>query len=56
MNEDLDNVCTQCDVHPGMLMEKIDDALAGVSISHFSDNELRVLVSALAILGVSHEG
>ena len=37
------------------LKEKVNDGLAGVSIAHFTDDELEVIAIALGKLGESNE-
>jgi hypothetical protein len=43
------NLCDMWEVNPMDLFQKIQDGLIGVDIRHFTDEELRVIHTALVI-------
>ena len=49
MDEHMQELCTEQKVIFFDLLEKIEDGLRGVDISHFTDAELRVIKAALCI-------
>lgn len=51
MNEQMERLCNLCGVEFSDLMNKVRDGLNGVSISHFTDAELKVIHDSLLIAG-----
>lgn len=51
LTTELDRICEDYSVDLDYLMGKITAGIQGVSIAHFTDDELRVIQSAIEIAG-----